>query len=302
MIGAALRAWIGAWAIASQGTAGLAQMSPPPSDDIVVIGTKARPRAIEQAARAVTPPGDLHHTPLARFQAPVCPGIVGMPDDFAAEMVARIRTIADQARIRITPPGRCKANLLVIFVPNGQAALQSMRGKGPWPFGAIAPSELRDLAADPALKDLAADPGPVHAWVSTEIRNRYGEALQGQDNLGEPGMLKTSDSLSRIAMTVRQDIVASVVVIDSNAVQGMPAAQIADYVAMRGLVRTRPPGQPGAVGTILSLFDKGAIPPPEMTRFDRAYLRAAYGSAPNIAGITKIAQVAREVKKGTGEE
>ena len=287
----ALRACIGMLAlIASSARA----QSP---DDIIVRGARITPREIEKAARAVTPPGDLYHTPLAQFQAPVCPGVVGVPDDVAAAMVARIRSVADHARIRVARPGPCKANLLVLFLANGQAALQNMRGKGPWLFGPINQAQLEDLAADPALKDLAADPGPVHVWVSTETRSRYGDAMTGRGDPANPSLLKTSGAGSRMVMQARQDIVASVVMIDSAAARAMPAEQLADYAAMRGLAQTRPPGQPGAVGTILSLFDQGAIAPPEMTRFDRAYLRALYGSVPNIAGITKVAQVAHEVRK-----
>jgi hypothetical protein len=267
----------------------------PLPDDIVVTGTKLTAREIERAARAVTPPGDLYREPLAQFQAPVCPGVIGMPDDFAATMVARLRLVAQRARIRLDKE-RCKANLLVIFAANGQAALQNMLGKGPWLFDGISRAELSDLAEDPALKDLAADPGPVHAWVSTRMQTRYGEPVPKLE-MNDPTM-----SASRFSMSLRKDIVASVVVIDIAAVHGMPADQIADYAAMRGLARTRPPSQSGAVGTILSLFDKGATAPLSMTRFDRAYLRSVYGSVANIAGITKIAQVANEVKKAPNDE
>lgn len=110
----------------------------------------------------MTPPGNLYHEPMAQFQAPVCPGVIGMPDDFAAVMVARIRLVAQRARIPLDKE-TCRANLLVLFVANGQAALQNMLGNGPWLFHGISPPQLSDLAEDPVLKNLAADPGPVHA-------------------------------------------------------------------------------------------------------------------------------------------
>lgn len=146
------------------------------------------------------------------------------------------------------------------------------------------------------MPDLAADPGPVHAWVSTMLYTRYGEPVPKRE-MTDPTM-----SASRLSMTVRKDIVASVVMIDIAATHGLTPEQIADYAAMRGLARTRPPRQPYSVGTILSLFEPGAIAPPGMTRFDHAYLRALYGSVANIAGITKIAQVAHEVKKAAPGE
>jgi hypothetical protein len=266
-----------------------------------VTGTRETPRKIEQTAWAITPHHDLYHEPLAQFQTPLCPGVVGMPSEYAAMMVARIRAIAQSAKVRVDHD-RCKANLLVIFVPDGQAALQNMRHKGPWLFAPVEPADLSDLAADPDLRELAAEPGPVHVWVSTETRGRLGEILSGRGDGGEPAMLKTANAQSHIYLPARQDIVASVIVIDIPALNGLHVRQIADYVAMRGLAQTRPPGQRGKVGTILSLFDKGAIPPDEMTSFDLAYLRAVYGQIPNIPGSAKITQVAYEVKKAAKGE
>lgn len=300
MTRAALRTGLSVLALASAGFA-RASMAPPQqpsSDEIVVTGTKATPREIEKAARAVMPSGDLYHEPLAQFQRPVCPGVIGMPDDFAAAVIARIRFVAAQAKIRVALSERCQPNLLVLFVPSGQAAMRNLLKGGPWLFGALDPSAIRDLAADPALRDLAADPGPAHAWVNSETRSRYGESLSGRGDSDEPKVLKTFYAPSRLHMEARQDIVASLVVIDIPAIRDMSPVQIADYAAMRGLVQTRPPGQPGHVATILNLFDKGAAAPFEMTRFDQAYLRAIYGSIPNVAGITKIAEVAREVRRG----
>lgn len=295
-----------AWAMAAlTASAGLTQTpSAPPlpaANDIVVTGTRDTPRKIEETAWAMTPHRDLYHEPLAQFQMPVCPGVVGMPPEFAAIMVARIRAVAGMAKVRLDH-ATCKANLLVIFIPSGQAALQNMRHKGPWLFEGIDRADLSDLAADPDLRDLAAEPGPVHVWVSTETRGRLGEILSGRGDGDEPAILKTANAQSHIYLPARQDIVASVVVIDIPALNGLHVRQVADYVAMRGLAQTRPPGQRGKVGTILSLFDKGAIPPTEMTTFDLAYLRAVYGQIPNLPGSAKITQVAYEVKKAAKGE
>lgn len=277
--------------------------APPPcnADDIVVTGTRDTPRKIEQTAWAMTPHRDLYHEPLAQFQMAVCPGVVGMPPEFAAMMVARIRAVAEMAKVPVDRE-KCKANLLVIFIPDGQAALQNMQHKGPWLFGEVDRADLSDLAADPDLKYLAAEPGPVHVWVSTETRGRLGEILTGRNDGDEPAVLKTANAQSHIYLPARQDIVASVVVIDIPSLNGLHVRQVADYVAMRGLAQTRPPGQRGRVGTILSLFDKGAIPPLEMTTFDLAYLRAVYGQIPNLPGSAKITQVAYEVKKAARKE
>lgn len=128
------------------------------------------------------------------------------------------------------------------------------------------------------------------------METRYGE--------GVPKLLMDDPTMPalRLSLHLRKDIKASVVMIDIAAANGMSPEQIADYAAMRGLARTRPPTQSGTVSTILSLFDKGGIAPLNMTRFDHAYLRSVYGSVAYIAGITKIAQVAHEVKKAANND
>ncbi|WP_404713000.1 hypothetical protein [Sphingomonas sp. MMS24-J13] len=294
-------AWPMVALIASAALAQAPSAPPRPTDDIVVTGTRDTPRKIEQTAWAMTPHRDLYHEPLAQFQTPVCPGVIGMPPEYAAMMIARIRAVAQMAKVRLDRE-KCKANLLVIFTPGGQAALQDIRNKRPWPLEGIDRAELYDLATDPDLRELAAQPGPVHVWVSTETRGRLGEMLSGRGDGDEPAMLKTANAQSHIYLAARQDIVASVILIDIPALNGLHVRQVADYVAMRGLAQTRPPGQRGKVGTILSLFDKGAIPPLEMTTFDLAYLRAVYGQIPNLPGSAKITQVAYEVKKAAKGE
>jgi len=275
---------------------------PEAGEDIVVTGARAATREIEKVARAVAPAGNLYREPLARFQEAVCPGVVGLSAAFGRSVVARIRIVAERAGIRLGPLDMCRVNLLVVFLPDGQAAMQSLSRNGPWLFPGIRPVQLRDLAAAPALRSLAADPGPVHAWVNSEIRGRHGELLAGRDGVGDIATLKTPDAGWRLFMPARKDIVGSLVVIDIGAMKGVTAIQVADYAAMRGLVQTRPPGAPGSVGTILSLFDKDAVAPQAMTRFDWGYLRVIYRSSPNLSGMSKVMRVASEMKKVSVDE
>ena len=270
---------------------------PSSPEDIIVQATRQSRRQISQAAQAITPPGNLDREPAAQFQEPVCPGVVGMPPAFQAAMVARIKYVAARANVRVARPGPCKANLLVMFVANGQSAMRSLWRNGPWLFGDLDRTALQDLAEDPGLGRLAAEPGPVHAWTNIETRGRNGEGLAGGDDTSIPSTLQTSGGNSHITMEVRKDIVGAVIVIDVAAANDLSVTEIADYCAMRGLAQTRPPAKSGAISTILSLFDEGANPPVELTKFDLAYLRAIYGSAPYVAGISKLAHVARELRK-----
>lgn len=287
---------LAATALASIATVTEAQDEPAPltSADIIVIGVT--PAEIDKAALAITAPGNLYHEALPKFQNPVCPGVIGAPIDFAAQAVARMRATVQRLKLRVGKDG-CKANLVVLFLPSGQAAMQNLLHDQPSLFGDIPKAKLKDLRKDPVLKELAADPGPVHAWVNIESRSRDGAQTTGLGNAVEPSVMKAPGASSRIFMAARRDIVSSLIVIDIDASAGMSAEQIGDYAAMRGLARTRPPAEPGGVDTILSLFAE-SDPPPEMTSFDQAYLRAAYSSAPNISAMHNVARVAREREQG----
>lgn len=269
----------------------------PDSEDVIVMGHRLHAIEVEKIARAITAPGRLYQEPLAQFQEPVCPAVIGMAGDYAAAIVKRIRYDAERAKIRVAPPF-CSANLVVVFVVNGQAAMRNLTRNGPWLFGDLRRDAIQDLPDDPVFKRLVADPGPVHAWVNTETRSAMGDRLGGGDQTSEPSTLHISGGTSRITMEARKDIVGSLVVIDRGAVAGLETNQVADYAAMRGLAQTRPPAQAGSLGTILSLFEAGADAPTELTEFDLAYLRMLYGTRPNIVGAMKIGSVAAALRKG----
>ena len=56
----------------------------------------------------------MHSEPLARFQDPICPGILGLPRGFAEAMVDRIRF--DARRLRIDAAAE---TVLSLFDPGG---------------------------------------------------------------------------------------------------------------------------------------------------------------------------------------
>jgi hypothetical protein len=102
---------------------------------------------------------------------------------------------------------------------------------------------------------------------------------------------------SKIFFATRLDIAQSVVVIDIKAIDGMSVVQIADYVTIRAFARTRPVSADASASTILSLFDKSAPAPRELTPFDLGYLSGLYASRGNLPASVKIGAVPREIRK-----
>jgi hypothetical protein len=268
---------------------------PPPAapKDIIVTGrTKIDSHALEQQAKAITRGGDLFHEPLARFQNPVCPGIMGMKPDLAALMVDRIRYDAERADIEVASENGCRPNILIFFVRNSRTEFRNVLKKRGYLLTSISMEEIHELEADT---------GPVHAWVNTAVFSRHGEPVaSGVNDDGTPPVMTAPMGDSHIFLATRLDIESSIVVIDVAAIDGMSIDQIADYAAMRSLARTRPTGDGAALGTILSLFDAGGDRPTEMTTFDIAYLKSIYGKQANLPGVVNIGGMTRAMRKETG--
>lgn len=270
-----------------------------PSTDrtaIVVTGkSEQTPAAVRKQARKITQVGGgVYHTPLAQFQDPICPGIIGVSREVAEVMVDRIRDTAEQIGLDTAREGTCTPNILVIFVANGQQAIKALAKQRSYLFQRITAPELRAMIADK---------GPVHAWVNTTVRSRQGDELQGSADLDlmNPPRLNVAQSQSHIFLAHRLDIVSSIVMIDLPAANGMSAVQLADYATMRAIVRTRPVEADTSVSTILSLFDPAGARPAALTDFDQAYLRTIYGSIANLNAASKLAHINKRLRAQQAE-
>jgi hypothetical protein len=262
--------------------------------DIIV---KARPKAdavtVHKQALAITQVDDPYITPLALFQNPVCPGVIGMPRELAEVLVDRVRFNAERAGLLLAPADGCSPNLLVIFSQDGRTEVETMGRKRGYLLAGLPTPEYRAMIADK---------GPVHAWTNTSIKTRDGMGPSNPGASNQTPVYRMAMAHSKIYLTNRIAIDSAVVVIDIDAIVGMPVVQIADYVTMRGLARTRPVAGNVAVGTILNLFDPAAEHPGELTGFDLAYLRSLYTSLPNLPAANKLGAVAGIVRKAEKAE
>ncbi len=217
--------------------------------------------------------------PLARFEDPVCPGVMGLRVEYAVQVVARIRANVEALGLRTAPDGDCEANLLVIFLDDGQAYLQRLNDQRSWLFESLAHSEKRALLSRE---------GPVRAWVSTETRTRDGMPVRHRDNLTDIPLAGGWSAHSLIYVPTREDITSSMVLIDRGAIVGYSFDQLADYATLYGLADFVPEAD-SETPSIQRLFATGPESAPEgLTEFDMAYLRRLYSSIPNLPAHTRI--------------
>lgn len=247
--------------------------------DVVVQAPRASARTVLwEQVRTITG-RSVTNDPLPHFQAPICIGAIGLPGDIARVVLDRMIAIAEETGIE--PAGNpCEPNVVVIFADGGRAELKRLATKRRSAFASLSHAELRRLLDAP---------GPAQAWNLTEVRSRDGDPLMPGEKTGDPPRLRIG-SASRIASSIRHDMVAAAVVIERTALIGKSPQQIAAYAAMRTFVRSTPPANAPAE-TILSLFDDGSAPPTDLTAFDRAILRGVYKGRPNDFARTRQAEM-----------
>ncbi len=265
--------------------------APPASSSTVVVTGRRLPPAkvVEHLTRAVTQSVDVSEA-LARFPDAVCPSSEGMPLDYDARIVARIRADATVAGIAVDKPG-CRPNVIVLVVPSGQAVVRELRRTQSYIFGDLEPHRIAAIAADA---------GPVHAWTVTRRRSRDADTERVGTMMQDVPEIQVRDASIILAAT-RLDMTASVLLVDVGAVIGKTVNQIADYAAMRTLAPTRPAGtghhSANPDDTILGLFAPGdpAGRPRGLTGFDTGYLKALYHGPATERGMAKMGQMARTI-------
>ncbi len=257
-------------------------------DRIVVRG--GRPENVSRTdvhrqARDITVSGSVLHTPLARFEDPLCPGIMGMQVEYAQLMVDRIRANARYLDLRVLEDN-CRPNFIVVFAEDGREMLAELMDRNPARFRWLHSYDRREML----------EPGPVHVFTDLQPTTRDGIAVgRGRDQT-RPPVARAAMAHSRIYTATQNDITLVMIFIDIDAANGLSIGQLADYATMRGLVRTRPPDDT-AMDSILELFNPQGASPSRLTDFDRAYLRAVYSRLPNMPGAMKLGVVTRELRQ-----
>lgn len=221
--------------------------------------------SLSDARQYVTQVTDTRQGQVARFHRPVCPVVVGLPDDANRKISARIRNTARSVGAEVAPE-QCETNFVVMVTDDSSASFAELRRTRDSWFEDMPPAEIDALAAEK---------GPVRSWAVISLRNEDGERLEDPKQRIEPRSMRVK-SASALRRVTRLDIEGSVVLIDSSAANGKSIAQLADYAAMRGLARTRHPGN-SSLPTILTLFEEtGGGLAPALTLPDKNYLQRLY--------------------------
>lgn len=227
--------------------------------------------------------------PLARFQDPLCPGVIGIPLDRAQDIVALIRDNARMLGLRLGDPRSCDPNVIVAVMNDPQAFLKNMVKRHPY--------LLQDMDQGERERLLEGS-GPVRNWTHIEVRTRDGLMVPRRLSLDQVPLTTQQMAHSKIYKATRRDITSAMVLIEPSAVQGLTVTQLADYATMRALSDDAADKLHAPRATILHLFDAGAEKPAELTASDWTFLRTLYSTEPNDPASITLAMADDRIAKG----
>ena len=230
--------------------------------------------------------------PLARFEDPLCPGVLGLRQAAAEQMVGRLRANAEMLGLRMAENGDCQANFIIGFVEDGQAFLSRLQGESSYIFA--------EMSRDERIA-LMSDAGPARALLRVRARTRDGMPIARRENLAELPTTTMWMAHSKIYSATRNDILSAIVLFDRDAVRGLDLAQLADYATFRALAHRLPDPEAAGEASILSLFDSGETRPGGLTEFDRAYLAELYTGLANLPAPAKLADLAHATGTSAAE-
>lgn len=278
--------WIAAVLAVLHGGVAAQDGGPPAGDDIVVSGEREKRARERRYVEAVGTPS--RSGQLARFAEDICPLAFGLTEQDGQKLALRMRRVAAAAGI---PTGRagCKPNVIILFVPDRQKAINHWRGRRPDFFTGLTPVQLKRLA-DGA--------GPVAAWQILVVKGAGGRPMGRTDADGQDYLVNLDTRPSRITSSVEIEFSASFVLIEQKAIGNASLVQLADYAAMRTLANTDPDAADGqALPTILSLFAGSSEPVPlSVTQWDLSYLSALYKVRLAAAGGSQQRSMAKQMR------
>jgi hypothetical protein len=268
-------------------------------DDVVVVGDAPR------AARAfVEEVGDAPAgARLARWNAPVCVGVIGVQDDRAQAIAGRISEVATELGVETARPG-CTPNVVIIFTDDGDEMARTLVSEDRGRFRLGIDSSSPSLAA---LNRFTRGGAPVRWWhtavpVNADTRQlaaRYrGGSPPGADALARGGAASDTASrgATRLRSAVRYDLNSVTIIVDLTRIEGAIWPALEDYFVMLALAQIDPEADVRARDTILNLFH-GQSDIEGLSEWDAAYLIGLYRAREDaVSASAQEGQIAREVQ------
>lgn len=222
--------------------------------------------------------------PLPRFEDRICPGVLGMEPGYAQLMVSRLRDNVEMFGLRLAGSEEegCEPNLVIAFVEDSHGYLANLMERRGYLFADMDPADRADM--------LAGDQ-PYRVWHQVAPHTRDGIRVGSRENLAQLPEAGMWQAHSRIYRPVRHDITYALVLLDSDAVDGLTVRQLADFATLQALATEFPDGAEDSPGTMLRLFDGSGTAPDSLGPVDAEWLAALYDGIPNLPASMRLRSV-----------
>lgn len=214
---------------------------------------------------------------IARWQNPICPSVLGVPDDVAQIAESKVRGIIEEVKAPLAKPG-CDANLLIAFVEDGRDLMKLIADRRP---------KLLYQIQGPDRQDLVKGDAPIRWWYVTGTGTGGGAPSGGAPSPATGGNAQGGGSVlpdgvagssayssSLILPTVTRSFSVATVIIDVHRAEGITLSEAAAYATFVGLAEVKDSAAP-PVASILNLFKEGDHPG-GLTFWDRQFLTELY--------------------------
>jgi len=250
-----------------------------PNQPIIVEGRDLRDRASDYVDKMLP---TTFAGQFGRYEDPICVKTVGLTEPLSREVIDRMQLVAKTVGVEVDNPS-CTPNLILITTPDKRALIATLRKSRPAYVNGISTEELNRQANSPR---------PFATWQMVELIAADGMRIGGSDsfpgagNLATDGVhtfhdqnaapLKTTVTPSRLRSNAKAKLMASIVVVETGALRGATAWQLADFALVRGVTPLAGKGE-APNSSILSLFNAGVTPetaPQSLTWWDVAFLKS----------------------------
>jgi hypothetical protein len=214
---------------------------------------------------------------LARWHAPVCPQVTGLPRESGEFILWRISEVARGAGVPLAGE-HCQPNLFIFLTFDPKQLLTQMEERQrAGAFGQATPVEIDEFIATPRVARVW-----YNCTLETPERLTAGQGFPPFGQLigasGLPGKVTADwERASRVTRPEERAFTGVFIVVDKGRLQGATEGQLADYIAMVGLTQIKPGAQLRDAPTILRLFDgapQAALP--GMSSWDQAFVKSLY--------------------------
>jgi len=251
---------------------------------------------------------------LGRWNASICPGVVGVTPASAQIVIDQIARRASALGLRTGAPG-CRPNISIIITPDADAVAQQIYAQRREML--VGPNGVESTSlGSQALQAFIATSRPIRAWqvsqtvmadghvlsdnqvgsmhgsgaasaaATTAMASGSGSPSGGGEGVSGADVTRADGTLLR--RTTRQDFNFAVVIVDATKLSGAPMTAIADYIAFVTLAQINPERQSVSYPSILNLFDANTqTRPTAMTEWDLGYLDGLYHVTRNARSLTQ---------------